>query len=228
LTEEAFYGSRQEARDAGAKFYCTGEPCKRGHATKRRTSTAVCVECATAYLKSYISANREHVAALARENYAKNRSQRNATRRAWNARNKDKRNAAQRRWNEKNPDKVAAARRRYHAKNPSLAKEWAKAWKTRNPSKAAAMFANNQAKRRARKATCEPISAAQIAAHKKRYGKHCAICRDKGKTTLDHIIPLSAGGAHRLSNIQWLCFSCNSSKGARSMEDFARAKGLLI
>jgi hypothetical protein len=165
LTEEAFYGSRQEARDAGAKFYCTGEPCKRGHATKRRTSTAVCVECATAYLKSYISANREHVAALARENYAKNRSQRNATRRAWNARNKDKRNAAQRRWNEKNPDKVAAARRRYHAKNPSLAKEWAKAWKTRNPSKAAAMFANNQAKRRARKATCEPISAAQIAAH---------------------------------------------------------------
>ena len=61
-----------------------------------------------------------------------------------------------------------------------------------------------------------------------RYGKRCAICQDKGALTIDHIIPLKAGGRHEARNIQFLCHPCNSSKGARPMEDFARSRGLLL
>ena len=49
----------------------------------------------------------------------------------------------------------------------------------------------------------------------------CAICGvfARGPLTMDHIIPIARGGAHTQDNLQALCRSCNSSKGARTMEE---------
>lgn len=48
---------------------------------------------------------------------------------------------------------------------------------------------------------------------------HCPMCGRKFsfrlKRTVDHIIPLSKGGSNSIDNIQPLCGSCNSSKGAK-------------
>ena len=48
---------------------------------------------------------------------------------------------------------------------------------------------------------------------------HCPMCgREFGprlKKTLDHIVPLSKGGVHTLSNCQVLCGRCNTKKGAK-------------
>lgn len=43
----------------------------------------------------------------------------------------------------------------------------------------------------------------------------CAICGEVKPLERDHIFPLSKGGAFTKDNIQGLCRSCNSSKGAR-------------
>lgn len=37
---------------------------------------------------------------------------------------------------------------------------------------------------------------------------------------IDHIVPLSRGGTHDRSNLQCLCKSCNSSKGAKLMSEW--------
>jgi hypothetical protein len=37
--------SRADAIEEGLEAYFTGKPCKRGHLSERRTTTAACIEC---------------------------------------------------------------------------------------------------------------------------------------------------------------------------------------
>ena len=49
----------------------------------------------------------------------------------------------------------------------------------------------------------------------RQYNHRCARCGEKKKLTVDHVVPLSKGGSNYIDNIQPLCSSCNSSKGAK-------------
>lgn len=48
-----------------------------------------------------------------------------------------------------------------------------------------------------------------------RHKNQCVYCKKDCKLTEDHIIPLSKGGSNNIENIQPLCVSCNSKKGAK-------------
>lgn len=48
-----------------------------------------------------------------------------------------------------------------------------------------------------------------------RDGWTCKGCGTHVNLTVDHIVPWSAGGSDELDNLQTLCRSCNSRKGAR-------------
>ena len=57
----------------------------------------------------------------------------------------------------------------------------------------------------------------------------CYYCGEnipKGKLHIDHIIPLSKGGAHDVSNLCCACASCNLSKSSKHPSDFAAVLGL--
>lgn len=41
-----------------------------------------------------------------------------------------------------------------------------------------------------------------------------------GKPTIDHIVPVSAGGKHTVDNLQWVCREANMAKGTNSVAEF--------
>ncbi len=49
----------------------------------------------------------------------------------------------------------------------------------------------------------------------RRDGYRCKHCQTNDDLTIDHIVPRSKGGLDHKSNLQTLCRSCNSRKGAR-------------
>lgn len=56
-----------------------------------------------------------------------------------------------------------------------------------------------------------------------RSADRCAYCYrpfDGRQRTLDHVVPLSSGGAHSLRNVVVACLSCNDAKGRRPVEEF--------
>jgi 5-methylcytosine-specific restriction endonuclease McrA len=73
-----------------------------------------------------------------------------------------------------------------------------------------------EARRRSRKysaAICD-FTKQQWIALQEAFKHRCAYCgkRAKGKLTQDHIVPLSKGSNHTLSNIVPACLSCNQKK----------------
>lgn len=52
------------------------------------------------------------------------------------------------------------------------------------------------------------------------FGERCGKCGSTKMLELDHVIPISKGGKHCISNAQILCRSCNTKKGNRSSADY--------
>lgn len=55
---------------------------------------------------------------------------------------------------------------------------------------------------------------------------HCAYCGDPDAPDLEHIQPTSRGGARAAHNTTFACKRCNSSKGARTPEEWLRSESL--
>jgi len=51
----------------------------------------------------------------------------------------------------------------------------------------------------------------------KQYGYRCFYCKKENKLTVDHVVPLSRGGAHDVSNVVPACINCNSKKGSHAV-----------
>lgn len=78
------------------------------------------------------------------------------------------------------------------------------------------------AMRRARRAGCENVERVEREDVLERDGRRCYICDvdtnlaqspfDSASATVDHVVPLTQGGSHTLSNMRCACLGCNSRK----------------
>lgn len=139
---------------------------------------------------------------------------------------------------EANREKLREKERARRAKNPEKVLAAVKAWKAANPKRYREIQIAAAHRRRARKkGAAGNIKTSEIEALRAKAGQRCHNCqiterqhmRKYGfKLTIDHINPLAKEGAHTISNVQFLCFGCNSSKGARDPIAWAQANGRLV
>lgn len=96
--------------------------------------------------------------------------------------------------------------------------------RTRDPYSTRQSKRRSEARRRARKlGTVPAMTLAQEVSLEGLWGSVCLRCGETENLTWDHIVPLSLGGPHCVTNLQCLCRSCNERKHTR-IADFRSAE----
>lgn len=129
---------------------------------------------------------------------------------------KERRRAYSAKWAKANRDRMAAAQARYDAKPEN--KERAAQRRATLDGKARETV--NSARRAAgRNRTVSDLTLNQWIAARAFYGDACAYCGQPA-TGMDHVIPLSRGGANSANNVVPCCLRCNGQKSALDVEAF--------
>lgn len=131
---------------------------------------------------------------------------RDKARRYYESEDREARNAVRKAWRDAHPDKQA---------------RYTEDYRRRNPLAATAMRSNRRARIGGQRVTISEL--------KSIWTGDCALCGspiDTGAAfpaplskSIDHIIPLAKGGAHEVTNLQWVHFLCNCLKGDRLPPD---------
>ena len=126
-------------------------------------------------------------------------------------------------------ERVLAQGRKWRASNPDYPSEWAaenkervinahREWRANNREKDVKAHAKSNQIRRARKQGVEFDRTVSLDSAYERFHGMCGICLKpclRQDASLDHVHPLSKGGAHTWDNIQLAHRTCNSRKGVK-------------
>ena len=117
-------------------------------------------------------------------------------------------------WARAHKDLIAERDRKRYAREKEARIARAAQWKKDNP------FSVKQCDQKRRAilqgaAGYNYTTAEHIKARFEMWGGMCYMC-GKPANSVDHVIPISKGGAHFPANLRPACISCNSSKGART------------
>lgn len=182
--------------------------------TRKDGHTSWCKQCSNESHKKYVENNIEHLREYDKRDYHKNiDSHRNTAKKSY-IKNKDSRNLTRKKNYKINRDKILKAQRLSNSSREE---------KIRNNN--ASNYINNKeifkTKASERKRLLKEISDGTV--NKKslidmyEFQNHkcdyCGCNLDSTKKHIDHIIPLSRGGLHTISNIHYVCSKCNHSKG---------------
>jgi 5-methylcytosine-specific restriction endonuclease McrA len=115
-------------------------------------------------------------------------------------RHKDRHNEVQKRWYESNRERRSETRRKWRQAHPELNKVYHYRWIARRRSNGGAFTLDEW------QSLCTHCD------------WRCLCCGGDKPLTVDHVVPVSKGGSDDISNIQPLCQSCNSSKGAKTID----------
>lgn len=227
-----------------SRHRCKCDPCMEAYRQFRRDSYQRNKAAVAARAKKWKDANREKVRKQSRDWAAENAERvkenqhrwrvanpehHRAYNDAWRDANRERVNASQRRRRAVDPDRRRVAARAHYATNPrtEYQQAWRAAnrdklrlqtaqWRADNPERYRAFGRLSAARRRAREraALIVPFTQEQLLARMSYWGNRCYICRTPWQA-IDHVKPLSKGGAHCLANFRPICVAHNSAKKAK-------------
>lgn len=159
--------------------------------------------------------NRESRIAEVEARRKANPEQRKPWGRKYYTKNKSRILAQCREWAVNNHPKRLAIYKRYHKKHPDKARQHSK------KRIATGKLAELMHRRRARIRGVGSEKCANLVMLL-RCMPLCQYCFRVigGKPTIDHVLPLHRGGAHKLGNLVAACKSCNSSKGVKLLSEW--------
>lgn len=187
----------EHARDQDRQRSIRRREQKAAYDQKYRANTT---ERRAAQHKQWVSENRERHNFLNRKNAPKYKEKMKETVRNWYLNNRERVKETSAKWREANRDLLRKrARERYHANHDQyLAK-------------------NRRRRDLVRGAKICDFTGAQWTFVKEAYSHRCAYCGNHSeRLTIDHVIPISKGGDHTLSNIVPACRKCNYAKSNKT------------
>lgn len=111
----------------------------------------------------------------------------------------------------------------YYRSTQPRRSEYSRQWCRDNPASTKV----SRARRRVREST-GTITERDWSRLVARYESRCAYCGKKCKVTLDHVVPLSRGGANTIGNALPACKSCNSSKHSKFISEWKHTKAARV
>lgn len=154
---------------------------------------------------------KEYARHYGRNRYLAKREEIIARSQRWAERNPQRRKEIARAWYERNRKECNEAARAWYQANKDYAKAYIYAWQRAHPERRR----EYEHRRKARIRSTAPLPDETIVARLAYWGFRCWMCGSEGAPEIDHVKPLSKGGAHIAANLRPACKSCNSRKGDR-------------
>lgn len=172
-------------------------------------------------------ANRERALLASRQNVLRQRDYVLHRQKEWYHRNKRHVIEKAREYRLSNAEKCHAYNVAYRVANLERIKNSNKIYYQRNKQKYTEHAANRRARKRGAQGSYTRHDVARILETQK---SRCIYCKTSLRNGfhVDHIYPLSRGGTNSRENLQLLCRSCNSKKGAKHPIDYAQQIGMLL
>lgn len=155
-----------------------------------------------------------------------------AAARAWHRSNPERSAMRSKAWREANADVVRERQRAYRASRVDEATARYRQWRAENPDKAKAQSDRAWHRRRALLRGVASEQGISVDSLRARDGDSCSYCSralifsngsrwDNARASIEHVVPLSRGGANLWSNVVLACLGCNKSKGGRLLSEWS-------
>jgi 5-methylcytosine-specific restriction endonuclease McrA len=216
--------SRNMAREAGLIRYFTGQPCKNGHFSERRVGGGHCIACVAAAQFAWRERLGPDGLKATQQIYDFRFKIKDPARKAANS------NAANKRMLERDPEYFRRAAKRWRKENPEafyeIQRRCVAKVKAENPLAAKIRMAASRATYRAKTAETLSPHGLSIIVRKlwDKCGGKCEVCSSTSELALDHVVAIANGGNNDEKNLQFLCATCNSSKGTKDFKTWLASR----
>lgn len=190
--------------------------------TKKRRG--VCRACRSQKAKEKYAENPEAWKESGKRYREKNREKYLQKAREYASANKERMNETSRRWVRENRTVVIERSVAWRKANRERVREAAKLLRNANPEKFRSVVRNRRAKLKVL-GSHGPADIAFLFQQQKGICKGCRCNLKESGYHVDHIQAVANGGSNNPENLQLLCPTCNISKGAKDMREWAEAKG---